>query len=140
MHGAQITDPNDIKRFATAGRARLTLVSEKTGQRFTYQVKLKKGADDFFFVSVLTGSNNEADYTYLGYLRGDVFVADRKMRIGPDAPSRKAWDWFWGRLNRDQSLAQCEVWHEGRCGRCSRVLTVPASIMTGLGPVCAGLR
>ena len=30
-----------------------------------------------------------------------------------------------------------EVWHEGRCGRCNRALTVPESIASGIGPECA---
>jgi hypothetical protein len=34
--------------------------------------------------------------------------------------------------------AGVEVWHEGHCMRCGRALTVPESISTGLGPVCAG--
>jgi hypothetical protein len=34
-------------------------------------------------------------------------------------------------------LNGCEVYHEGRCGRCNRKLTVPESIETGLGPECA---
>ena len=29
-----------------------------------------------------------------------------------------------------------ELWHEGRCGKCGRVLTVPTSISTGFGPDC----
>ena len=62
------------------------------------------------------------------------------VRIGADAPSRKAFTWFWNRLRADADLSQCEVWHEGRCGRCSRVLTVPESLQTGLGPVCASRR
>jgi len=138
--GAQITDPAQIRNFATAGKARLTLVSGNTGDRFTYQVKLKRGSEDFFFVSVLTGSNNEGDYTYLGALTHGRFVDDRRLRIGADAPSRKAFTWFWNRLRADADLSQCEVWHEGRCGRCSRVLTVPESLQTGLGPVCASRR
>lgn len=142
-HQAQLHDPVAIHRFATAGRARFTLVSEKTGVRFTYQVKVKKDDEgnhtDFFFVSVLTGANNEGDYTYLGCLRAGRFIHDKRLRIGPDAPSRKAFTWFWNRVRQSQELPSCECWHEGRCGRCGRVLTVPESIQSGLGPVCAGL-
>ena len=141
-HSAKLSDPKNIRRFATAGRARITLVSERTGRRFTFQIKAKKGEDgkrssDFFFVSVLTGANNEGDYTYLGHVNRGEFHNDRKLRIGHDAPSRQAFSWFWRRLEAEQGLPECEVWHEGRCGRCSRVLTVPESIQTGLGPVCA---
>jgi len=143
MSNAQITDPSAIRRFVTAGRARVTLVSERTGDRFTFQVKAKKGDDgkrssDFFFVSVLTGPQNTSDYTYLGHVNRGQFHNDRKMRIGPEAPSRQAFAWFWRRLQAEKALPECEVWHEGRCGRCSRVLTVPESIMSGLGPVCQG--
>lgn len=142
MSRAQITDPEKIRRFATAGRARLTLVSERTGQRFTYQVKAKKdeggNPTDFFFVSVLTGPQNTSDYTYLGCVTNGRFVNDRRLRIGLEAPSRRAFQWFWRRLQGSQDLSECEVWHEGRCGRCSRVLTVPESIESGLGPICAG--
>lgn len=142
MSRAQITDSEKILRFVTAGKARVTLVSERTGQRFTYQVKEKKGEDGkptgFYFISVLTGPDNTSNYTYLGCLTNGQFRDDRRLRIGADAPSRRAFQWFWRRLQSRQDLSQCEVWHEGRCGRCGRVLTVPESIETGLGPVCAG--
>lgn len=138
---AQITDPEKIKRFTTAGNARLTLVSERTGQRFTYQVKEKKDEEGkptgFFFVSVLTGPDNTSSYTYLGCLSNGRFINDRHLRIGAEAPSRRGFAWFWRNLNGGD-LSKVEVWHEGRCGRCGRVLTVPESIQTGLGPVCAG--
>lgn len=142
MEAHRLTSLEDITRFVTAGRARVTLVSERTGARFTYQVKEKKGDDGkpsgFYFVSVLTGPQNTSDYTYLGCVTNGRFVDDRRMRIGPEAPSRKAFNWFWGRLKSGQEPSECQVWHEGRCGRCGRVLTVPESIKTGLGPVCAG--
>lgn len=141
-HAHQIQDPEAIKRYVTAGRAVFTLVSERTGARFTYRINTKKDKDgnptDFYFVSVLTGPQNTNDYTYLGCLRGGEYLRDRKLRIGSDAPSRRAFEWFWARLNRGMDLTECECWHEGRCGRCGRALTVPSSITTGLGPVCAG--
>jgi hypothetical protein len=136
-HPAQLTDPAAIRRFATAGRARFTLVSERTGQRFTYRVTAKKGSPDFFFVSLLTGPENSSDYTYLGCLTGGRFTHDRRLRIGADAPSRRAFTWFWGRVGAGHEAPECECWHEGRCGKCGRALTVPESIASGLGPICA---
>jgi hypothetical protein len=32
---------------------------------------------------------------------------------------------------------QTRIWHHGICGRCCKTLTVPASVATGLGPICA---
>lgn len=86
-----------------------------------------------------------------------------KARIGQDAPSVVAINWLVDRLSairqleaekvgadlfrqdvigdevlpHVQALGKVEVWHEGRCGRCARRLTVPASILIGIGPECA---
>jgi hypothetical protein len=30
-----------------------------------------------------------------------------------------------------------KIHHEGRCGKCGRLLTVPESVETGIGPECA---
>lgn len=144
METAQFTDLAAARRFVTAGKALFTLVSERTGARFTFKVKLAPKRDendrDAWFVSVLTGPQNTSDYTYLGMLlENGRFIDDRKLRIGLDAPSRKAFRWFWARVNAGSDLHECQVWHEGRCGRCGRLLTVPESIESGLGPVCAGL-
>ena len=68
----------------------------------------------------------------------EKFVHGRKSRVGEDAPSARAFRWIWSRFVSDKDFAPAEFWHEGRCGRCGRKLTVPASIERGLGPVCAG--
>jgi hypothetical protein len=36
-------------------------------------------------------------------------------------------------------MPNLEIWHEGRCGRCGRKLTVPESIHNGYGPECIHL-
>lgn len=127
--------------FLLAGRARFTLVSKATGTRFTYQVR-RKADGGVFFVSVLTGSDNESDYTYVGFVKADrpsEFIhGGQKARVGRDAPSAKAFAWFWPRAAFGSLPATCEVHHQGRCGRCGRALTVPESITMGLGPECAG--
>lgn len=138
----QMHDPDQIREFVFAGNARLTLVSRKTGARFTYRVRAPKepGAVSHF-VSVLTGPGNEIDYAYLGHFfqTSGAYVHGRKSSITEDAPSAKAWAYF-GRkvLDEGRLPEQIEVWHEGRCGRCGRVLTVPESIERGIGPECAG--
>jgi hypothetical protein len=50
----------------------------------------------------------------------------------------RAFDWMWTHLLRDAIPGMLEIWHEGRCGRCSRKLTVPESLKSGFGPECAG--
>lgn len=158
-HEAQITDPDNMEAYLLAGRARATIVSKTTTARFTYRVDARKVAprradetDEEYdarktkafngvrFVKVMTGSNNERDYTYIGHItENGEFRLDRRSRLAATAPSVKAWGWFWHMLKgRSEKLNQCEVWHDGRCARCRRLLTVPASVATGLGPICAG--
>src|SRR5262245_18998624 len=55
--------------FLLAGKATVTFVSLRTGVRYTYKVSVAKDNDQLFFVSLLTGSNNEQDFSYLGIIR-----------------------------------------------------------------------
>jgi hypothetical protein len=132
--------PSDAMRFLLAGNARATIQNTQTGNRFTYRIRApKKSEGDIHFVSVLTGSDNNADYQYLGFIRdGFFYFGGVKSRIGRDAPSAKAFAWVFPRLQDGTLPASVEVWHEGCCGRCNRALTVPESIAMGLGPECAG--
>jgi hypothetical protein len=127
--------------FMLGGNATVTLVSVKTSTRFTYRIRANDEGD-VFFVSLLSGPDNEADYRYLGRIARGVFWAGRKTPkpgdVGPEAPSSLAFRWAWERLAKGVMLDSLEIWHEGRCGRCNRKLTVPSSIASGLGPECAG--
>lgn len=140
MTAAQIA-PAAVHRFAMAGNARLTLQSDATGARFTYRIRKPRRAaegDARRFVEVLTGPDNDADYTYAGMINGDRFRTTAKSRIGSGAPSFRAMAWAWPHLAAGRIPPALKVYHEGRCGRCARPLTDPASIERGLGPECAG--
>lgn len=154
-HSHMITDATDAKRFALGGNARLTLVSTKTGARYSYRIRGKSNNDahndqfgivrpgyvaDVFFVSLLTGPDNEADYKYLGIINALslTFRRTAKSCAGEQAPSYMAFAYFWGWLSERAELpVSVELWHEGRCGVCARPLTVPESIARGIGPDCA---
>ena len=140
---AKFTTAAAARAFMAAGNSTVTMVSTKTGTRFTYKIKAGVNPDDeIFFVSLLGGPDNEADYRYMGRIaRGKLWIGRRTPKpgdVGPDAPSAKAFAWAWERLNRGELPEVLEIWHEGRCGRCNRKLTVPSSIASGLGPECAG--
>jgi len=141
----QFTDSASALAFMMAGSATVTLVSKKTGTRFTYKVsQAPSGNDsqsDLYFVALLRGADNESDYSYLGRIAKGVLYIGRKTPragdIGRDAPSALAFDYAWQHITkRSQIPPMLEVWHEGRCGRCNRKLTVPASIASGFGPEC----
>lgn len=135
---AQIEDAADAISFILAGKAVVTLVSAKTRARFTYRIR--KGKDSApHFVGLFTGSNNEGAYSFLGTIfDGARFRLGRKSRIAASTPAARAFVWMFRALSAGTIPPQLQIWHEGRCGRCARLLTVPASISTGIGPVCAG--
>ena len=133
----------EVLPFVLAGNAVFTLTSKKSDIRFTYKVRICKDNDALWFVSVLVGPDNTADYTYMGTLRrhpkhGYIYQPGKKSTISPDAPSSKAFAWFFPRVLADQWQKQADVHHAGRCGRCGRALTVPESVESGFGPECAG--
>jgi len=60
--------------------------------------------------------------------------------VSEDDPKAKGFAWVWKRLQaRHPFPPSVQFWHEGRCGRCGRLLSNPDSIQRGLGPECAGL-
>ncbi len=134
-------DTQQTKTFILAGNATLTLVSPKTGARFTFKVRAKVKDFDVnpvYFVSVLTGPNNENHFEFLGTVFGrDTFRRGRNSRIGADAPSAKAFAWTFPRIMAEYDHG-VEIHHANKCGRCGRKLTVPASVEAGLGPTCIG--
>lgn len=133
--------------FMLAGKAIFTLRSRRTGNRFTYKVS-KKENENFWFVSVLTGADNNNDYTYLGNISvngpqhqrygSHSFWHSKKRQISPDAPSAKAFAWAFRKLVVRAATPDLEIHHCGFCGRCGRLLTVPESVASGYGPECIG--
>lgn len=135
---SQMTNVAEIDQFVFAGHAKFTISGKKS--RYTYQVTKAKDKDTLFFVSLLSGPDNDADYTYVGIVRigyaGRAFQLTKKSRLTEDAVPVKAFRYFFDRLTR-MELPDClEFRHEGHCGRCGRTLTVPESIDRGIGPEC----
>lgn len=136
---ARLQNVADVKRFVLAGNATLTLVSGKTGTRYTYHVKQVK-SDAPHFVSVLYGSDNENDLAFIGSIFADgEYRHGRKSKLPAGDIRESAWCYLWRHVLAGNLPADLEIWHEGRCARCGRKLTVPESIERGLGPECAGL-
>ena len=137
VHPKRIIDAGLAKVFLMGGNARFTLVSRKSGKRFTYRVKRKD--EGVYFVHILTGSNNETDYNYMGTIFSGraPYRHGRKSNIKETAPSVVAFNWVWRHLMEGNLNPDVEFWHEGRCCRCARPLTDPVSIERGIGPECA---
>lgn len=120
--------------FMLGGNSYVTLRSQKTGNRYTYRIV--KRDDGMTFVSYLAGSDNRKDYIYLGMIVGDLkFTPTAKSP--PEGDPHRAFRYAWRNLVLKQRIApDLEIWHEGRCGRCGRMLTTPESIERGFGEDC----
>jgi hypothetical protein len=134
------TSWSDAMGFILGGKARVTLQSEKTGVRYTYRINVCEGKP-LYFVSVLTGNDNENSYSYIGIVRFDaagspVFALTAKSKMGAEALPVKGFQYALNALKAAALPVNLSIWHEGKCGKCGRTLTVPASIASGFGPEC----
>lgn len=128
------------REFMTAGRAIFT-VSNPRGERYTYKVKreLKAIRGDIFTALLLVGPDNESSYSKVCRLYG------REMKVGwrggmfpPESKPFKVFAWLVRLLDAGkQPPPGYEIRHAGRCGKCGRLLTVPESIESGIGPECS---
>jgi hypothetical protein len=132
MKGHKITNTKEALKFMFAGKSIFTFENTKTGNRFTYKIKVAKDSN-LFFVSVLT---NPETYTYVGTCVEGNYKHGKKSVISTDAQSVKVFEFMLNRLKSDNLPDFLEVWHEGFCGKCGKRLTVPSSILTGIGPDC----
>lgn len=132
-----ISVPETAKRFLFAGNATFTIVSKKTEERFTFRIRASE-KPRLFFVDQMVGPSNESDFRFIGTSNAEgSFYVWKKLKE-QDTPAIKALRWFLPLVGAGHLPSTVELWHEGRCGRCGRRLTVPSSIETGLGPECAG--
>lgn len=136
---AKFEDARHARMFIRGGNATFTLKSTKTGARFTYRVR-ESNTPGVYFVSLLTGTDNTGDYVYIGLMTDDGFRLTNKSTMRLESAPVRAIKWTVEHLNRTSLPATLEVWHEGKCGRCNRKLTVPESIESGFGPECSEIR
>ena len=139
----------NAEKFILGGIAYLTIESRGTGERFTYRVNALDREDNkppLWWVFLLTGPNNLKDYEYIGAIRSDRkrdqcwFKHTKASHVSEDAKSFRSFNWLWQKLHAKEFKHIAEravVYHMGRCARCGRALTVPASIACGFGPECA---
>jgi hypothetical protein len=139
------TEQFDIARHD----AIITVVSPRTGDHRTFKVStVSKGSlAGKRILSLLTGSNNESDYTGFAFItqgeQGDrlpagVLLLWKRFR-GQDG-ERSMWERLADLVQRPTYWESRGVTYQFslRCRRCGRTLTHPESLASGLGPVCEG--
>ena len=118
--------------FILAGNATVTFLNTQSKNRFTFKVSKPKDSD-IHFVSVLTGPDT---YTFLGSIFNNNLKHSKKSSISESAQSFQVFKFVFERLKTKNLPEVIEIYHEGKCGRCGRQLTVPDSIVSGFGPEC----
>lgn len=131
MKGHKLNNEDAIK-FIFAGNSTSTFLNTRSDNRFTFKVKKVKDSD-LYFVSVLTSPDI---YTYMGTISNGLYKHGRKSTIFNTAQSVKVFEYVLKNLMKLSLPTFIEIWHEGKCGKCGRTLTVPDSIINGLGPEC----
>ena len=137
---AKLASPVAARNFMLAGKAIFTLVSLKTGTRYTFKVVHKPANEKYgesWMVSYLTGPDNWANYSYIGQIKNGTFRTTKASKLTMASAPVAGFNWAFTRINAGLETPNMEVWHAGKCGRCGRLLTVPSSIEMGLGPECA---
>lgn len=135
------------KDFILAGDAIFTVECPGGPQpHYTYRVSHVEPNERYpesYFVKLLTGPSNTDDYSYLGKL--DPFTGETRTTLKSKAlegsyPHRllnRVLARIWGDDHEAYERHGFKTHHEGRCGRCGRLLTVPSSVESGIGPECS---
>lgn len=135
------------KEFVMGGDATFTVECPPGAKHphRTYRVTRMPGTDrwpETYFVKLLTGSDNETSYTYLGILdpnTGSVRVTAKSCRPSHSFTMRllnRILDRVWREEHEAYLNAGFDARHDGRCSCCGRKLTTPTSLERGIGPEC----
>lgn len=114
----------------------VTIHNPATGEYRTFQIRTQPKDSRFApgkrIVALLCGPDNESDYDPFAFVddrnvhvwkkkRGGIYEIYARMLANPPAFQAKGAEYLWA----------------GTCRCCNRKLTVPSSIKSGIGPVCA---
>lgn len=140
-----MTDTLSTCENLLAGNANFTILHDESGERYTYQIaRPKTGKNKGKLIArLLTGANNEADYTDLGEIddNGDLKLTGR-VGTGKEVPNSVALiRWAVKLATAKQNVPNgLTLHHAGKCLACGRKLTVPFPTNPyrpfGLGPEC----
>lgn len=118
--------------FILGGKSFVTFLNKKTDNRFTFKV-VKHKKDDIYFVNVLTGPDI---YSFIGTIKDKKYKHSYKSNISCESQSVKVFNYILNKLQTNNLPDFIEVYHDGKCGKCGKRLTVPSSIESGFGPDC----
>lgn len=114
----------------------ITIRNTETGNHRTFKISMVNNSESNLhgkrIVSLLTGSDNQRDYTGFG------FVNDGIIKVwGKKYAESKIWQQYANMLQFPQDYPKCEYMFAGTCRKCNRKLTTPESVKSGIGPICS---
>lgn len=128
-----------IGDFSKIPDGTVTIVDEESGTHRTLRISIWKAkGDGSRIAAMMTGPDNDRNFTGFATIRPDGSAS-----VWNRFSSAEYWGWM-GAMERlatataDEFGEYREAWamRSGRCARCGRKLTVPASLHRGLGPEC----
>jgi hypothetical protein len=130
-------------KFIAAGKAEFVIEDLNTGTVREYKVTKHKyfdqGTRKWNVLLLHRDSYGDSGYAYLGYIKNGMFTHHTLYSVySEESEEFTAFDSLFLRVVRGRDLpTNLEFYHLGRCAKCGRKLTDPASINRGLGPKCA---
>jgi len=148
----KMTDPKLVLALMFAGDSTLTFRSVQSGTRYTYRIQEGTLRDEDkargrtkapFFVNMLTGQDNENDFTYLGMITPDNKTGVMGFRTtsktkNPNSQPVKGFEWALNILIQGRIPQGLEIYPSTHCARCNRKLSDPEQpgYKEGFGPIC----
>ena len=144
----------DSLAYILGGEATFTTLSVKTGKRFTFKCVQSKEWDptlkkdmpkERWFISVLSGPDNNSDYSYIGTIDSKennkwILRLTKKSKVSSESDSFKAittiLDYLQNNVKFIDSLREkLKIYHDGSCSKCGKTLTTPVSVATSFRPI-----
>lgn len=132
-----------VLEFMKSGRAILTAKNTLTDNHKTFLIDRSKD-HKVFFVRIRGDQDstlaNKKNWVRVGMIIQGQFRLTKGSQVDSWSVSFKSFDWLYKTAIKwsegQDDYPRIQVYHEGHCGRCGRVLTDPASIERGYGPEC----
>ena len=140
MNNEVSLNPEKCLDFMFGGKSLFTILNESTGNRFTYTLENPKDKENIYFLNVFKGTENtnKRHYRYVGMFTKNLnFYITKNSKFNLESVETKALLYVVNKLKTGSLPSFIKVFHHGKCGHCGRTLTVPSSILSGLGPKCA---
>ena len=118
----------------------VTVTSRATGEHRTLRIVTQKDDATFMpgqrLVQLLTGPDNGTDYRSIGLI-GSTHRRETEVVLWKKHRKSRTHQFYARYLEAPEKYTEkVHVTFEGRCRKCSRRLTTPQSVKSGIGPVC----